>query len=205
MAADAQVGPLVSQGLSCRPEVAESRHLVSEAADRLDRERFAPLLPNVLVDVSQSGFGGGAGTAVNDFSSRFDFDATAYWQLRNLGLGDAAARQSARSRLEQARLVQVRLMDQVSREIVEAQAQVGSLRGQMTVAEGGLRVADQSYRLNVQRIRGGQGLPLEVLQSLQALDQARREYLRTVGDYDQWQFRLYRALGCPIPASASPR
>jgi hypothetical protein len=43
-----------------------------------------------------------------------------------------------------------------------------------------------------------------VLQSIQALDQSRREYLRAVGDYDEWQFRLYRALGCPIPSEANP-
>ena len=138
------------------------------------------------------------------FAGRFDFDATAYWQLRNFGLGEVAAREGARSRLEQARLVQVRVTDQVSREIVEAHAQSASLRGQIAVAESGIRVAGDSYRRNVERIRGGQGLPLEVLQSIQALDQSRREYLRAVGDYDEWQFRLYRALGCPIPKEASP-
>ena len=193
---------LVADGLSCRPELAESRHLVAEAGGRLDRERYAPLLPNLLVDVSQSGFGGGPGSTVADFRGRFDFDATAYWQLRNFGLGEAAAREAARSRLEQARLIQVRLKDQVSREIVEAHAQSESLRGQIAVAESGIRVASESYRRNLERIRGGQGLPLEVLQSLQALDQSRREYLRAVGDYDEWQFRLYRALGCPIPREA---
>ena len=119
-------------------------------------------------------------------------------------MGVVTAREGARSRLEQARLVQVRLTDQVSREIVEAHVQSTSLRGQITVAESGIRVAGDSYRRNVERIRGGQGLPLEVLQSIQALDQSRREYLRAVGDYDEWQFRLYRALGCPIPDAASP-
>ena len=79
-----------------------------------------------------------------------------------------------------------------------------SLRGQIAVAQSGIRVASESYRRNLERIRGGQGLPLEVLQSLQALDQSCREYLRAVGDYDEWQFRLYRALGCPIPQEASP-
>jgi outer membrane protein TolC len=190
---------LVEDGLSHRPEVAESRHLVAEAGGRLDRERYAPLMPNVLLDASQGGFGGGPGSAITDFAGRFDFDATVYWQLRNFGLGDAAAREGARSRLEQARLIQVRLVDQVSREITEAHAQSQSLRGQIAVAEAGIRVAGDSYRRNLERIRGGQGLPLEVLQSIQALDQSRREYLRAVGDYDEWQFRLYRALGCPIP------
>jgi len=195
---------LVAEGLSRRPELAESRHLVAEAVGRLDRERYAPLLPNVLVDVSQSGFGGGQGSTVADFRGRFDFDATAYWQLRNFGWGEVAAREGARSRLEQARLVQVRITDQVSREIVEAHAQSFSLRGQIAVAEAGIRVAGDSYRRNLDRIRAGQGLPLEVLQSIQALDQSRREYLRAVADYDEWQFRLYRALGCPIPDAASP-
>jgi outer membrane protein TolC len=68
----------------------------------------------------------------------------------------------------------------------------------MAVAQNGIRAATDSYQRNLQRIQGGQGLPIEVLQSIQALDQNRREYLRTVGDYDESQFRLYRALGCPV-------
>ncbi len=201
---DAAAAQLVADGLSHRPELAESHHLVAEAAGRFDRERYAPLLPNVLLDVSQSGFGGGQGSTVADFRGRFDFDATAYWQLRNCGMGEVAARNGARSHLEQARLVQVRVVDQVSREIIEAHAQSTSLRGQIVVAESGIRVAGDSYQRNLARIRGGQGLPLEVLQSIQALDQSRREYLHAVGDYDEWQFRLYRALGCPIAGAASP-
>ncbi len=201
---DAGLNQLVTDGLSCRPEIAESRHLVAEAAGRLDRERYAPLMPNLLLDVSQSGYGGGPGSTVADVSGRFDFDATVYWQLRNFGMGEAAAREGARSRLEQARLIQIRLTDQVSREIIEAHAQSESLRGQIAVAEAGIRVAEESYRRNLERIRGGQGLPLEVLQSLQALDQSREEYLRAVANYDEWQFRLYRAIGCPIPHDARP-
>jgi outer membrane protein TolC len=201
---DALAAELVADGLSRRPELAESRHLVAEAVGRLDRERYAPLLPSLLLNISQGRYGGGPDSTLADFRGRFDFDATAYWQLRNFGLGEVAAREGARSRLQQARLVQVRRMDQVAREIIEAQAQSASLRGQIAVAEAGIRVAGESYRRNLERIRGGQGLPLEVLQSIQALDQSRREYLRAVGDYDEWQFRLYRALGCPIPPEAHP-
>ncbi len=201
---EADSGQLVNDGLSHRPEMAQSRRLICAAEEQLNRERYAPLLPNVLVDVSQSGFGGGPGSTVTDYTGRFDFDATAYWQLRNFGFGEAAARDSARSKLEQGRLLQIRLSNQIAREIVEASAQSQSLRGQIVVAESGIRVAGDSYRRNLERIRGGQGLPLEALQSIQALDQSRREYLRAVGDYNEWQFRLYRALGCPIPQGASP-
>jgi outer membrane protein TolC len=200
---DAKAAQLVADGLSRRPELAESQSLVAEAVNRLNREQYAPLLPSLLLDVSQSRYGGGPGSTVADFRGRFDFDATAYWELRNFGMGEAAARDAARSRLEQARLSQVRLMDRVAREIVEANTQAVSLGEQVAVAQSGILVASESYRRNLDRIRGGQGLPLEVLQSIQALDQSRREYLRAVGDYDEWQFRLYRALGCPIPREAS--
>ena len=200
----ARVAQLVAEGLSSRPELVESRHLVEEAVRRLDREQYAPLLPSLLLDASQSGYGGGPDSLVTDFRGRFDFDATVYWELRNFGMGDAAARRAAHARLEQSRQLQIQLMDRVAREIVEAHAQAESLRGQIAVAQSGVRVASESYRRNLERIRGGQGLPLEVLQSLQALDQSCREYLRAVGDYDEWQFRLYRALGCPIPHEASP-
>ena len=195
---EAAVGQLVARGLSQRPELAESRHLVAEAVERLQRQRYAPLLPSVLMGISQGGYGGGPGSTLGDSHSRFDLDATAYWELRNFGLGDAAARKGARSRVQQTRLLQIQLMDRVAREIVEAHAQSKSLRGQIAVAESGAKAATQSHQRNLERIRGGQGLPLEVLQSIQALDQARREYLRAVADYDEAQFRLHRALGWPI-------
>ncbi len=192
------VGQLVAQGLSQRPELAESRHLVDEAVERLRRERYAPLLPSVLLGISQGGYGGGQGSTVGDLHNRFDLDATAYWELRNFGAGETAARQAASSRVEQARLLQIQLMDRVAREIVEAHAQSQSLRGQIAVAESGVKAAGDSHRRNLERIRLGQGLPIEALQSIQALDQARREYLRAVADYDEAQFRLHRALGWPI-------
>ncbi|MGO8688593.1 MAG: TolC family protein [Thermoguttaceae bacterium] len=201
---DARVAQLVAGGLSSRPELAQSGHLVEAAVNRLHREQCAPLLPSLLLDVSQSGYGGGPDSVIGDYRGRFDFDAAVYWELHNFGLADAAAEKAARSRLEQSRQLQIQLMDRVAREIVEAHAQSDSLRGQIAVAQSGIRVASESYRRNLERIRGGQGLPLEVLQSLQALDQSCREYLRAVGDYDEWQFRLYRAMGCPIPQEASP-
>src|SRR5207253_3200549 len=185
--------------LSRRPELAESRSLIEQAIDRLRRERYAPLLPSMILGVSQSAYGGGPSSTLTDFDGRLDLDANAFWELRNFGFGEAAAREGARSRVEQAQLRQIEVMDRVAREIIEAQVQSQSLHVQIAVAQSAISIASDSYRRNVERIRGGQGLPLEVLQSLQALDVSRREYLRTVSDYDEWQFRLYRALGCPIP------
>ena len=89
-------------------------------------------------------------------------------------------------------------MDRVAREVVEAHWQVQSRKGQIEVAESGVKWATNFYQRNLARIRAGHGLPIEVLQSLPALDEARREYLRTLADYNEAQFRLQRALGWPI-------
>ena len=187
--------------MSNRPELAESRELVEAAVRRLQREQFAPLVPSVLLGVSSSGFGGGPTDTITNYRERFDFDAMAYWELRNLGCGDLAARNQARALVDQARFRQVRLMDQVAREVVEAHAQVESRRSQIAVAEAGVKVALASYHLNIERIRNAKGLPLESLQSIQALNQSRQEYLRAVSSYNEAQFRLHRALGWPICAA----
>jgi outer membrane protein TolC len=138
------------------------------------------------------------GSTIGDFSGRFDLDAAVYWELRNFGLGEKAKRQEMAARQDQAQAMQVRMMDRVAREVVESGTQVRSRKSQIEVAESGIRTATASYDRNLTRIREGQGLPIEVLQSLQALDESQREYLRTVADYNEAQFRLQRALGWPI-------
>jgi outer membrane protein TolC len=188
---------LLASGLTYRPELKESRCLVAEACERLKREKFAPLVPSVLLGMSYGGFGGGVGGNVSRFNDRADFDAMAYWQVRNLGFGERAARDLTGSQIEQAKFTQVRLMDRIAREISEAQTQVQHRRQQIEVAEAAVAAAQQSYEHNIARIREGQGLPIEALQSIHALATARREYLSVVMDYNESQFRLQRALGWP--------
>lgn len=188
---------LVALGLGNRPEVRESDALVGEAIRRLQRERFAPLLPSVLLGVSYGGFGAGRGGDIDAYSDRFDADAALWWELRNLGLGERGAKNQMQAQIDQAQLRQVATLDQIAREVVEAHAQVQNRRRQIEVAENAVKVARSSYDRNLERIANAQGLPLEVLQSIQALGQAQREYLRVVTDYNLAQFALQRALGWP--------
>jgi outer membrane protein TolC len=192
------MGDLVATGLSNRPELAASRSLVGEAVNRLKREENAPWLPSVLLGVSYGGFGAGVGGQITKGDSRFDFDGVAWWEVRNLGLGERAARDNARAQIQQARMQEVQTMDVVAREVVETYSQVQSRQKQIAAAKEGIAAAQRSYERNLQRIQNIQGLPIEVLQSIQALDAARREYLRAVVDYNTAQFRLHRALGWPI-------
>lgn len=186
---------LVAEGLSHRAEICEQQQLVAEACARLKREQHAPLLPSVLLGVSYGGFGGGLGDNFRRPDQRLDADAVAYWEVRNLGLGEKAARAEANSRVNQARWREVATLDRIAREVVEAHTQVTARQRQIGVAEEGVQAAASSFERNSERIRNAQGLPLETLQSLQALAQARRDYLRAVNDYNVAQFQLQRALG----------
>lgn len=192
---DDTIQSLVAQALSARPEVQESQALVCEAVRRLQRERYAPLIPSVLLGVSYGGFGAGLGGDIDGYADRFDADAVAWWELRNLGYGETAARREMDSRIGQAKLQQVSLLDQIAREVVEAHAQVELRRRQIDTAREAVTIARSSYAKNLDRIQNGQGLPLEALQAIQALGQAQREYLRAVTDYNLSQFSLTRALG----------
>jgi outer membrane protein TolC len=197
---DAFDADLVATGLANRPELAAQRALVGEAVNRLRREENAPWLPSIVLGMSYGAFAAGTGGDVTDGSDRFDFDAIAWWELRNLGFGERAARDTARAQIQAARMREVQALDLVAREIVEAATQVEARQRQIEVAEMGITAAQQSYTRNLERIRNAQGLPIEVLQSIQALDGARRDYLRAVVDYNTAQFRLHRALGWPVHA-----
>lgn len=194
---------LVAVGLSNRPEISESRHLICEAVERLNRERYAPLIPSVLLGVSYGGLAGGLGGDLANGGDRLDADAMAYWELRQLGFGEKAARREATSRITQTRMKQVALMDQVAREIVEAHAQVQSRAQQIETSKEAVSAAQDSFRRNWERIENGQGLPIEVLQSIQALTSAQREFVRSIADYNVAQFTLHRSLGWPVDGTAT--
>lgn len=201
---DRPLADLIATGLSNRPELAESGFLVGAAVERLRRERYAPLVPSVLLGVSYGWNGGGVGGNLDNFGDRVDADAVAWWEIRNLGFGEQAARESARAQVSQARAQQIRVMDQIASEVVQGHAQLRLRQRQIEIAQNGIGSANDSYRRNAERIRNGQGLPIESLQSVQALGAAQRQYARVVADYNRAQFTLTRSLGWPVSALAAP-
>ncbi len=189
---------LVALALTQRPEISESRYLVGEAIERLQRERYAPLIPSVLLGVSYGGLGGGLGSDITNFGDRLDADAVAFWEVRQFGLGEQASRREANARIQQARYREIQMLDRVAREVVEASAQVISRSQQIITAREAVAAAQDSFERNTTRIQNGQGLPIEVLQSIQALATAQREYARVIADYNTAQFTLHRAVGWPV-------
>ncbi|EMI40922.1 TolC family protein [Rhodopirellula sp. SWK7] len=196
----AEKGSLISTGLASRPELKESQALVAAACEAFKRERYAPFVPSVLLGYSTGGFGGGLGNDLSDVDSRYDFDAVMSWEVRNLGFGERAARRETAARVQQAKFEKLRVMDQVAREISEAYSQVEFRRQQMSITQQAIQTAIKSYESNLDRIRDGEGLPIEVLQAIQALEAARQAYLQSVVEHNQAQYRLQWALGWPITA-----
>jgi outer membrane protein TolC len=185
----------VVTGLSRRPELAEQKHLVCEAVERFRREKYAPLIPSVWLGMSYGGMGGGVGSSIINANDRWDADAVAFWEVRNFGIGERAAREETSSLLRQAQQRELALLDQVAREVVEAHAQVTERERRIELSRQGIAAAERSYALNEERIENAQGLPIEVLQAVQALAVARLYYLNSVIDYNIAQFELCRAIG----------
>jgi outer membrane protein TolC len=96
----------------------------------------------------------------------------------------------------------MQLQDRVASEVVRAHKQRIAADRQLREAGRALPEAVSSLALDLTNIRRGAGLPnatrpIEVLQPIQALAQARADYLDAVLAYNRTQFRLLRALGNP--------
>lgn len=189
---------LISTGLATRPELKESQALVAAACEVYKREKYAPFVPSVLLGFSSTSFGGGLGNDADNFGGRYDIDAMMVWEMRNLGFGEGAARRERSAQVQQATFAKLRIMDQVAQEVAEANIQVGIRKQQVEVAQTAIARARDSYGRNIDRIRDGQGLPIEVLQAVQALEASERAYLRAVADYNRSQLQLQWALGWPV-------
>ncbi|MDB5353471.1 MAG: hypothetical protein JWN86_4718 [Planctomycetota bacterium] len=203
------IDELITTGLTSRPELAEAQALVKATLVRLKQAKLRPLIPSLALRYSGGGFGGGPNGFFGDFNARSDADVNLYWEVQNLGLAD---RSIARQRASQQRTANLQLMkvqDRVASDVVRAEKERIATSRQMDQAAQAVPEAQASLTLNLTNIRRGAGLPgatrpIEVLQPIQALAQARADYLDAVLAYNRAQFRLYRALGQPPLLASSP-
>ncbi len=70
-------------------------------------------------------------------------------------------------------------------------------RREIDVQTARLAVAEAGFREELARIRGGEGLPIELLDNLTRLVSGRQAIVAAIAAYDQAQFRLFVALGQP--------
>lgn len=194
---------MISNAWHRRPEVSRQVAQREAACFRVQEEKWRPWIPNVHAGSTYGGFGGGPSTDFPSASDRSDVDLLAVWEWENLGVGNVARQRVRRGELHERVLELEALRDQIAAEVVAAAADVASYRRQMEIAQQAITVAEQSYELNEQRIRANEGLPIELLQSINALTEARNAYTMAVANYNRSQYQLLRALGNPagVPAA----
>jgi len=206
VAADTSLDDLVATGLMNRPELAESRALVSAALARWQQARTAPLLPRLEVDYLAGEFGGGLHDETQRFGGRGDGLAQAVWTLHNLGAGDIALARVRRSQYNQSNLHVREVEAQVAAEIATAAKSVRTRQRTLRRAQEAVRQAEKAwpivYKTTFNATFRGVGAAqrfeaLELLWAERDLDQARRQYLTEVIEYNRAQFQLYWALGQP--------
>lgn len=204
---------LLAVSLLHRPELAERQAEIRRAMLELEGAKVLPFSPTVIVGLSGGGFGGGSdlvassrnprfGAPLNqprfgNFGSRNDFDAVAYWTLRNLGAGNLAMVNVAASRVQTAELERLAVFNRVRAEVVEAYVEAQIAFRQIALNESAVKLAARSLEEEKLRIKGGIGLPIELLTSLEILAEARLQYVESIIDYNMAQIRLYAALGQP--------
>ena len=198
---------LIRNALARRPDLAAQEALVAQAGYRVKEEKARPLLPTIYLGFSAGAFGGGSNltsTPLSGFAGRTDYDVGAYWTLLNLGAGNGTLIKQRRAQEGQAIADRARVLNRVRSEVVSAKAQSLALRSQVTNARFGLQSAEEGYLLDRARLRESLARPIEALDSLRLLSDARVSLIEAVTRANRAQFALFVSLGAPPPLDTPP-
>jgi outer membrane protein TolC len=201
---------LVELALMRRWELAARSAQISAANDRYRMERTRPLFPLISIGFSAGGFGGGSNQTslgvpsfFQAFSGRDDFDVMALWSLQNMGFGNIALARQRRVDRDTLFNARVQTENQIRREVVSAHAAAIAARLHIDVADRQLVDALRGAEEEMIRTRAGQGLPIEALNSIKLLAEARQDAIDAVVNYNIAEFRLFAAVG-EIPNVRTP-
>lgn len=195
---DAPIDELIHEAVLSRPEIGARSAAIGAASSRYREEVVRPWLPILSAGYSTGTFAGG-----NDFSDRRfsgsdgreDFDALALWSLDGLGFGNGSIQRQRAAEVCMARARRIGTIDRVRREVAEAHAGVEARQLEWQAARRARVSAEQGYRLDAQRSRNLEGLPIELVNSINLLSESRLDEIRAMTAYNQEQFRLLAATG----------
>jgi outer membrane protein TolC len=189
---------LVAQALASRPELRQSEAVGASARRHAQGATYGPLVPTLGARADFYGLGGGQSGDWGNFDDGQDYFVGLSWRIGPGGLFDGGRRRAATAREQTSQLESLRLRDEVTRQVVEAQARANSLTDQIALAQQTMASAEETLKLSQQRKEFGVGAVLETIQAEQEYARARQEYLRVLAEHNAAQFRLRAALGQPI-------
>jgi outer membrane protein TolC len=204
------LGELLVIAMNQRPELAARRAAIREAILQLRSQQLLPFSPTIIAGYSAGTFGGGSNLVstpvgfqgfsqprFGSFGARDDIDVIMFWTAQNVGVGNLARIRERRVNERITELELVRELNLVRNQVATAYAGTHARYAQIGIAQRGVEAGKNSYTEDLGRIKGGQGLPIELLDSFRLLAEARLSYLEAVVNYNKTQFALYVALGQP--------
>lgn len=213
---------LMPVALHNRPELSSRRALVQAAEVRIEREKWRPLLPLVLLNGFQHAgmflqaglFGLGTNSSLNQFEGRENASLQLVWQLDAFGVGNLARIKNQRGEESRAIVELRRVQDTGAADVTRALARVQSAAARVHQADRAMRTAIVTFNGHLEGLGQTRRLenvlvityrPQEAVYSLELLNVAFDEYFTTVADYNRAQFELFHALGYPARELAQLR
>lgn len=203
---------LIEVAVRARPEMATALAELDAASALVRQAKNAPLLPRVQADFIGGGMTSGRGYVNpeppgtqygwSDMLGQYNANAALVWQLDALGFGNAATVRQRRAVYDAAQYRVAEVRAAVSAEVAESARTAAARFDALDAAQQAVREATEMGRKFRDTSFGvvgpkGQFDALEPLTGIQALNQARVQYLQTVTEFNRAQFRLFTALGQP--------
>jgi outer membrane protein TolC len=189
---------LLQAAVTRHPELAARNAEVAAAMVHLRQERVRPWLPVLSAGASLGNFGG-TGSLSPDrswfASGRLDFDVSATWTVQNLAVGNRALQREARAVVGEAAAERNRIGDLIREEVTEAYGLVLSRRQEIDLARQRIDTASKAFKEDMLRAKNLEGRPIELLQSVALLRDARLALVSAMAEYSQAQLRLWVGLG----------
>ncbi len=192
---NAPLDSLVQQALRSRPELKQSRALITAAHDAKNGAVYGPLIPSLGAQAFGGGLGGGKNGSTGNFGESEDYFVGLGWRIGPGGLFDFSRVRASKARLETARLSGAKVQDEITRQVVESHARAQSLLDQIATTKQNLATASETLRLTRERKQFGVGAVLEDIQAQQELTRARSDYVSAVAEFNKAQYGLAKAVG----------
>ena len=117
---NASIDSLVGQAIGSRPELRSSHASLQAARNAKQGAVYGPLVPSLGAQVFAGGLGGGQDNAPGTFGESEDYLLTLGWRIGPGGLFDQGRIHATESRLQIARLGEKKLLDEITRQVVES-------------------------------------------------------------------------------------
>lgn len=186
---------LLNEAMDCRPEIKASSAALAATDWQKQQSIYGPLIPSVGAQALYGNIQGGPAGLPGVSGAGRDYALMFNWRVGPGGLLDFSRIDYAESRLEQGRLSDAKLHDEVSRQVVQTYESAHSAFDQLSLTKKSVELAQQSLQLSQSRRDFGVAAVLEVIQAQKDLTDARGSYLRVLTQYAELQYALAQAVG----------